>query len=1070
MSCHLFTCAQDKYGKPSDPSCTVTQHICPTGSYCVAGSTAPEPCPAGTFANTTGVTALNGCTVCLSGYYCESAGLSAPSAQCSAGYYCKRGGTYASTGFTYGGDLCTAGHYCSQGTTDPVQCAAGTYMGHTGASICDPCPAGHYCPSLGVVTPINCSQGSYCPQGTGAVLPACPIGTFGGSMGLAAVADCTQCSAGSYCDNGGLKAPTGLCVAGYYCPLGSMPSDTSNPLTAHICPTGSYCVAGSMAPEPCPAGTFADTTGVTALNGCTVCLSGHYCETAGLSASSAQCSAGHYCKRGVGTYASTGFTYGGDLCTAGHYCSQGTTDPVQCAAGTYMGHTGASACDPCPSGHYCPSLGVVNPSICNQGSYCPQGTGAVLPACPIGSFGGSMGLAAVGDCTQCSAGSYCDVQGLLLPTALCAAGYYCPAGSTASALQLQLLANPLTAHVCPTGSYCVAGSTAPEPCPAGTFADTMGVTALNGCIVCLSGYYCEAAGLSVPSAQCSAGYYCKRGVVSDAPATGVTATYASGAYVSTGFAYGGDLCTAGHYCSQGTTYPVQCAAGTYMGHTGASVCDPCPAGYYCPVLGVVAPVICAQGYFCPEGTGMVLPACPIGTFGGGKGLAEVGECTPCTPGYYCDAQGLSEPAALCAAGYYCPAASMVTNLTSTFCPECDGSCERDTLNAYKTTQLRAAAHQFWLRAQFHLNINCNLNFMQDQYGLPSNATCTLTEHICPAGSYCLEGSTAPALCPVGTFAPSTGTAALNDCTVCLSGRYCETAGLSAPSAQCSAGYYCKRGVVSDAPTTGGHYCLQGTVDPTPCPAGSYKNVTGAATCDPCPAGHYCPDLGVIVPVTCDQGSYCPEGTGAVLPACPIGTFGGGAGLAAEGECTPCTEGYYCDAEGLIEPAGPCCAGYYCPTGSQVNTAAEHYCCVNTSCQSVSVAWSLAVSVLSACMYGKRGTHRKRCACCMLQLPAACTDSRGGGGGGGGGYGACVTIPIYPQAAPPRAPGVMCLHACSQPLQSASNVRQASRYVNAAAAVCERNRLRRAQVGITSCVSARRHLYLGTASCFPRAQP
>ena len=30
------------------------------------------------------------------------------------------------------------------------------------------------------------------------------------------------------------------------------------------------------------------------------------------------------------------------------------------------------------------------------------------------------------------------------------------------------------------------------------------------------------------------------------------------------------------------------------------------------------------------------------------------DCTTCTPGYYCQAYGLSEPSGLCSIGYYCP--------------------------------------------------------------------------------------------------------------------------------------------------------------------------------------------------------------------------------------------------------------------------------------------------------------------------------------------------------------------------------------------------------------------------------
>ena len=39
------------------------------------------------------------------------------------------------------------------------------------------------------------------------------------------------------------------------------------------------------------------------------------------------------------------------------------------------------------------------------------------------------GLNASTECTPCIGGSYCETQGLTLPTALCDAGYYCKVGA-----------------------------------------------------------------------------------------------------------------------------------------------------------------------------------------------------------------------------------------------------------------------------------------------------------------------------------------------------------------------------------------------------------------------------------------------------------------------------------------------------------------------------------------------------------------------------------------------------------------------------------------------------------------
>jgi hypothetical protein len=71
------------------------------------------------------------------------------------------------------------------------------------------------------------------------------------------------------------------------------------------------------------------------------------------------------------------------------------------------------------------------------------------------------------------------------------------------------------------------------------------------------------------------------------------------------------------------------------------------------------------------------------------------------------------------------------------------------------------------------------------------------------------------------------------------------------------------------------------------------NHTAAVVCDPCPANFQCAGFGTVTPVACPQGSFCPVSTGLVPQKCPVGTFGAAAGLAAIGDCTPCTAGSYC---------------------------------------------------------------------------------------------------------------------------------------------------------------------------------
>ena len=75
----------------------------------------------------------------------------------------------------------------------------------------------------------------------------------------------------------------------------------------------------------------------------------------------------------------------------------------------------------------------------------------------------------------------------------------------------------------------------------------------------------------------------------------------------------------------------------------------------------------------------------------------------------------------------------------------------------------------------------------------------ITGHICPAGRYCLEGTSVPDLCPPGTFSSSEGNEKVGDCTQCTEGMFCQDAGLETPNGNCSEGYYCPSGQNTSKP-------------------------------------------------------------------------------------------------------------------------------------------------------------------------------------------------------------------------------------------------------------------------------
>jgi hypothetical protein len=107
---------------------------------------------------------------------------------------------------------------------------------------------------------------------------------------------------------------------------------------------------------------------------------------------------------------------------------------------------------------------------------------------------------------------------------------------------------------------------------------------------------------------------------------------------------------------------------------------------------------------------------------------------------------------------------------------------------------------------------------------------------CPAASYCPNGTRfgTEFLCPNGTFSDITHLKSTSECSQCPGGQYCGQEGLTTPSGDCSAGYYCIGGASSSTPTDGitgdicpmGAYCPTGSNQTTLCPPGTFGSATG----------------------------------------------------------------------------------------------------------------------------------------------------------------------------------------------------------------------------------------------------
>ena len=238
-------------------------------------------------------------------------------------------------------------------------------------------------------------------------------------------------------------------------------------------------------------------------------------------------------------------------------------------------------------------------------------------------------------CTDCPVGKYCerpDTTETEKNNNSCANGYRCPLNTRERpfndhddqfGLSAAFAAGGIgtkDGYSCPKGKYCSVG--VENDCAAGTYNANYGGTSSSSCLATPKGFYTDTAG--------------------------------SSDFIT-------NKCPAGHYCIAGTSnkQALVCKAGTFrrtLGGTHQDDCGACPSGFWCPEQSA-EPMECPQGYYCPESSEFPLP-CPIGTFGAGKKLTAVGDCTTCYGGRFCSQYGLIEPDGNCDPGFYCVDKSM----------------------------------------------------------------------------------------------------------------------------------------------------------------------------------------------------------------------------------------------------------------------------------------------------------------------------------------------------------------------------------------------------------------------------
>ena len=906
-------CAGGYYCPPSSYATHPQWVVCPIGHFCPVDTARPQPCPRGTFSNRTQLAAVGECTVCSGGQFCGDTGLLAPSGPCDGGYYCHNNSdTPTPSQFQ-----CPPGSQCPVGSTAPQLCPDGTYTASMRTASCSPCPAGSQCP-VGSKMPTLCPRGQYCPGGTGSTVLLCPRGTFRSVTGAANISDCSPCTGGRYCGSDGLVQPTGPCASGYYCRYGSdreipavsvtnvttFSNDTlcitlqGQPLgDSGICPEGHYCLDGTTDPFPCPAGNYSSSLGQS------------NCD---------ECPAGFFCPNGT-----SDFTV--NSCPEGHYCPAGTQFGTQfeCPPGTFNNATGGLSsldCLPCTPGYFCSRSGLSHVSgPCDPGFYCSSRATSATPLiasaqggrCPVGNYCPRASPLPV----PCSAGSYCHVTGLALPTGPCRAGFFCNVGSQRD--------DP-PAGLCSPGYFCPEGSSAARPCPPGTFSASTRNTNLSDCQSCTPGRYCEGFGLSATTGECRVGFFCPGRQSSPTPSA--------------------HICSPGHHCRNGSSQEQRCPRGYYQDLAQQGDCKQCPVGYYCDSsLAAVSDYglfECPSGHYCLAGTRFSSEyPCPIGTFSNSTGNTVRENCVQCSSGHYCNSTGLSEPAGLCSAGYFCRSGAM--SATPTHHISLAHECPTGHFCALGTVDPKACPVGTFNPSPRQRSLgdcrNCTGGYFCNLTGLSAvTAQCDTGYfcdsgalhsrwRVCDRGAYCPLGSAAPLSCPPGSYNPQEQGRNISACLTCPAGSFCNQSGLAAPSGLCSPGYFCPAGSTSSLarPCRVGLVCPYGLgAAEQSCAAGTYTNRSGQAECVTCPSGFSCipvsPSTYMVAYQLCIAGHYCPAGTGDNPSPCPSGTYSSRRGLGSSGQCTPCDGGRYCGQTGLTSPSGSCSPGYFCSHG--VNSA------------------------------------------------------------------------------------------------------------------------------------------------------
>ena len=902
-----------------------------TECRCNAGYTGDDgdvcdACAAGTYKSASGNTT---CTRCPQGTYTEP---DAEALVTPAGCAACPDGTTAALGSFDGNASCVG--RCPAGTVGNVH---DNITGNV-TSLCKPCPADMYKPTVGEDECQDCPLHASTNQDSGSAFCQCDPG-FSGPENPTNHTDCVACVLGYYKTHFG----PGECTP---CPPGTYSEEVRPAVheadVCEACPAGTYQplsgANSSAACVPCPRGTFGPGVGAGSVAACALCPAGTYQDKL------KQTEAGH-CR----------------ACGAGRY-------------GEDPGATAAGACLPCPRGTVsalATATALANCTACPAGTFqdklAQTSAGDDCVPCAAGYYGVHTAAVSVDNCTACPAGTFSG-HDIAVANTTCAA---CPAG-TFQPDEAQTEAADCAP--CGAGRYSArVGATRPddcEACPAGTFSGLARATALDNCTLCVPGTYQPKLGQEEADdcEKCSAGkFQTEHGAVAErnctvCPAgTFFTDLRASGAASE-------DLCVAcpaGTYFSYTNALPAfdenlactMCPAGTYQegeAQVGSAACVVCPAGTFSDTPGADNRSTCAR---CPVGTfsnrtgqtsaEATCEACPAGTFSAARGAASADVCEVCAAGTF-SAGPASTACSICPRGTYSKAGKIgctdcsegfVSNATGQESDDACVPCAPGHTWLDKTQCVPCAPGEYGAGDGARLRDSCQL-CPSGTFSAAAAARNVTACADCKLGAFSANGSTACTPCPVGTFSTTPRAASVAACTECREDTYSGEIGASAEDS-CQA---CPAGNKSLAGSDSLDDCLGicnigQTGEPGACEvcaAGKYKAVTGPSPCADCPSDSTPNAL----------ASHCTCGAGFTHASTAV--------IVAGLECTACAPGTFSETPGLVGACTLCPADTYSTQPAQTSDSTCAQCPAGTEAPAGSDAASDCTALCAAGFSGQYG--------------------------------------------------------------------------------------------------------------------